>query len=154
MSDDPRRVTVAATSSCRTAQTSAAVPVTAVAQIADVTLTAMLGTQTQTAHVRVLGADRGAVDGHAVADRRDGRAGGTAQFTVTLDIPARVGQVGLAVTPPSAGTLPASVTIAGEQCRRRSRTPTPASGTATSPRRSARARDARTSRYRPVRATS
>jgi imidazolonepropionase-like amidohydrolase len=90
---------------------SVTVPVTAVAQNADVTLTAMLGTNMQTAHVRVLGA--GEVPQTVMLSPNDAtvNVNGTVQFTVTLDVPAVTStQIGLAVTN-GAGTLPATVQI-------------------------------------------
>ena len=92
-------------------QTSITVPVTAVAQDPDVTLTAMLGTNIQTAHVRVLGASE--VPQTVTLSPNDAAVtvNGTVQFTVTLDVPAVTAvQVGLAVTN-AAGTLPAMVQI-------------------------------------------
>jgi cytosine/adenosine deaminase-related metal-dependent hydrolase len=92
--------------------TSAAVPVTAVAQNPDVTVMAVLGVQMTTAHVRVLGPTEApstvvlSPAGAAVAP------GGTVAFTVTLDVPALAPtQVGLAVTPANGGTVPATVTV-------------------------------------------
>jgi hypothetical protein len=92
-------------------QTSVAVPVTAVAQNTDVTLTAMLGTNMQTAHVRVLGASEAPATVTLSPNDASVNVAGTVQFTVTLDVPAVASvQVGLAVTN-GAGTLPATVQI-------------------------------------------
>jgi len=92
-------------------QTSAVVPVTAVAQNADVTVTAMLGTGMQTAHVRVL--DAGEVPQTVALSPTDATvtSGGTQVFTVSLDVPAVTAvTVGLSVAPAN-GTLPATVQI-------------------------------------------
>jgi len=92
-------------------QTSVQVPVTAVAQDQSVTLTAMLGAQMQTAHVRVLGASEAPATVTLSPNDATVNVNGTVQFTVTLDVPAVSSvQVGLAVTN-SAGTLPAMVQI-------------------------------------------
>src|SRR3569833_3531421 len=93
-------------------QTSITVPVTAVAQDPDVTLTAMLCTNIQTAHVRVRGAGGGPRAGARAPGGAAGAGGGARRFTVTLDVPAVTAvQVCLAVTN-AAGTLPAMVQIA------------------------------------------
>ena len=97
--------------------TSATVPVTAVAQAADVTVTATLASQTQMAHVRVLGATE--VPSTVTLSPADTAVApnGTVTYTVTLDVPAPAGgtTVNLAVNPTTAGTLPASVTVAANQ---------------------------------------
>jgi hypothetical protein len=97
-------------------QTSAIVPVTAVAQDPDVSVTAVLGTQMLTAHVRVLGAAE--VPQTVTLSPADAAVdvAGTVLFTVTLDVPADVTEtINLSVNPANAGTLPASVTIAANQ---------------------------------------
>jgi hypothetical protein len=96
---------------------SAVVPVTAVAQSADVTVTAMLGVQMQTAHVRVVGATELPTT-VTLSPSDTAIAPNAAQiFTVTLDIPAPIGGtvVALSVNPANAGTLPANVTVAANQ---------------------------------------
>jgi len=93
------------------------VTVTAVAQSADVTVTAMLGVQMQTAHVRVVGATELPTT-VTISPTDTAIAPNASQvFTVTLDIPAPAGGtvVALSVNPANAGTLPASVTIAANQ---------------------------------------
>ena len=95
--------------------TTAIVPVTAVAQNADVTVTAILGTNMQTAHVRVLAA--GEIPSTVTLSPNDATVAinGTQLFTVTLDVPADVVEtINLSVTN-AAGTLPPSVTIGVNQ---------------------------------------
>ena len=92
--------------------TTATVPVTAVAQNADVPVMAMLGVQLLTAHVRVLGVAE--VPSTVSLSPSDATVApnGTVQLTVTLDIPALSPTVvNLAVATANAGTLPASVTV-------------------------------------------
>jgi len=92
--------------------TTAIVPVTAVAQNADVTVMAMLGVQVVTAHVRVLGAAE--VPQTVTLSPSDATVApnGSVVFTATLDIPALTPAViNLAVAPTNAGTLPATVTV-------------------------------------------
>jgi hypothetical protein len=92
-------------------QTSIVVPVTAVAANADVTLTAMLSTSMQTAHVHVLSAGQTPQTVALSPNDATVNVNGTVQFTVTLDVPAVTSvQVGLAVTN-GAGTLPTMVQI-------------------------------------------
>lgn len=93
--------------------TSAPVPVTALAQNADVTLTATLGAQSLTAHVRVLGTAEQPSTVTLSPTTAAVAPNGTTQLTVTLDLPAPPGgtQVALAVAPAN-GTLPATVTVA------------------------------------------
>ena len=96
-------------------QTSVVVPVTAVAANGaspEVTVMATLGTQVRMAQVRVLGStETGTVvnltpAGVAVS------AGGSAQMTVNLDVPALADTVvALALAPTTAGSLPMSVTV-------------------------------------------
>ncbi|MEJ7604547.1 MAG: lamin tail domain-containing protein [Kofleriaceae bacterium] len=91
-------------------------PVTAVAQNPSVTVTATLGTQTATAAVRVLGATEAPTSVTITPPNAAVAIDGTVQFTVTLDVPTLVAAtVNLAVAPTTAGTLPASVTIAANQ---------------------------------------
>jgi hypothetical protein len=93
--------------------TSATVNVTAVAQDASVPVMAMLGVQTLTTSVRVLGAAEApsmVTLSPAVASVAPG---GSTQLTVTLDVPALAATtVNLSVNPANAGTLPASVVVA------------------------------------------
>jgi hypothetical protein len=95
-------------------QTSATVPVTSTAKVADVTFTAILGTSMGTAHVRSLDV----TENPSMVTLSPATAaiapGGTKTFAVTLDIPASTGGtvVNLSAT---AGTVPASVTVAANQ---------------------------------------
>ena len=96
--------------------TTATVPVTAVSANPDVTVTAMLGVQTITAHVRVLGATEAPSTVTLSPADTAVAPGGSVTFTVTLDVPAlTTATVNLAVNPSNAGTLPASVTIGATQ---------------------------------------
>lgn len=96
---------------------SAVVPVTAIAQNADVTLTATLGVQVRQAHVRVLGAAEVPTDVTLSPATVGVSPGGAVELTASLDIPAPAGgtTVALAVAPANAGTLPASVVIPANQ---------------------------------------
>lgn len=95
--------------------TTAPIPVTAIAANSDVTVTAMLGTQMQTAHVRVLGAAEAPATVTLAPNDATVAVNGTVQFTVTLDVPAAsAATIGLAGTN-AAGTFPATVTIAADQ---------------------------------------
>jgi hypothetical protein len=97
-------------------QTSAVVPVTALAQNADVTLTAMLGVQMLPAHVRVLGATEVPTTVVLSPPTASVAPGGVVPFTVTLDIPALAPTtVNLSVNPSNAGTLPATVIVLANQ---------------------------------------
>jgi len=92
--------------------TSVVVPVTAVAQDPDVTVTAVLGTNMQTAHVRVLAANE--VPQTILLSPNDATVAvnGSQQFTVTLDVPAdQIETITLGVAPVSGTFNPASVTI-------------------------------------------
>jgi hypothetical protein len=90
--------------------TTAQVPVTAVAANPDVTVTAMLGTQLQTAHVRVLGATEAPATVTLSPNDATVAVNGTVQFTISLDIPAEATKtIGLGVTN-AAGTFPSTVT--------------------------------------------
>ncbi len=96
--------------------TTATVPVTAVAQNADVTVMAMLGMQVLTAHVRVLGVAEAPATVVLTPADASFSPNGSVVFTVTLDIPALASTiVNLAVTPSNAGTLPATVTVLANQ---------------------------------------
>ncbi|CAN5205482.1 hypothetical protein BH11MYX1_BH11MYX1_38990 [soil metagenome] len=95
--------------------TTAQVPVTAVAANADVTVTAMLGTQMQSAQVRVLDAAEVPATVTLSPHNATVAVNGTVQFTVSLDVPAEAAKtIGLAVTN-AAGTFPTTVTIAANQ---------------------------------------
>ncbi|MBA3500944.1 MAG: thrombospondin type 3 repeat-containing protein, partial [Deltaproteobacteria bacterium] len=98
-------------------QSSAVVPVTAVAQNAGVTLTATLGVQSRQATVRVLGAAEAPTDVTLSPAAIGVSPGGSVQITATVDIPAPAGgtTIALSVNPTSAGTLPASVVIPAGQ---------------------------------------
>lgn len=113
--------------------TSATVNVTALTQDLDVPVMAMLGVQTLTAHVRVLGAAEAPSTVTLSPDTAAVAAGGSTQFTVSLDVPALVATtVGLALTPANAGTLPPNVTVAaGQSSAVFTYTDTSATGTAT-----------------------
>jgi hypothetical protein len=93
--------------------TTATVVLDATAQVADVTLTATVGTSPpQTAHVRVLGASEAPTTVTLSPTNVTVSDGGTAQITATLDIPpAADTSVALAVWPANAGVVPATVTI-------------------------------------------
>ena len=115
-------------------ETSAVVPVTAVAQNPGVTVTAMLGLGARTANVRVLGANELPETVMLSPPSSGVASGGSVQLTATLDVPAPTGgsTVMLAVAPTNAGTLPASVTIAaGETAATFTYTHALTSGTAT-----------------------
>jgi large repetitive protein len=103
-----------------TGAVAAAVPVTALLQSQNVTITASLtnvfGTQTRTAQVRVLSDVEAPATVSLAASAAAVLPGGTVTLTVALDVPALVDTViPLALDPPDAGTLPASVTIAADQ---------------------------------------
>jgi hypothetical protein len=96
--------------------TSAVVPVTAVAQDASVGVSAKLNDQTVPASVRVLGATEEPTSVTLTPGSASIPPNGHATFTVKLDVPALfASNVTLNVTPSSAGTLPATVTIAADQ---------------------------------------
>ena len=90
-------------------QTSAPVPVTAVAQNADVTLTATLGTQMMTAHVRVLGATEEPTTVTLSPSAAVVPPNGSVELTVTVDVPA-LAATAVALSA-SAGTVPTTVTV-------------------------------------------
>lgn len=98
-------------------QTTATVLVNGVAQSANVTLTATMGAQTLQANVRVIGAAEQPAIASLSPATASVLAGGTATFTVTLDMPAPTGgaSVNLVLTPANAGTMPATVTIPANQ---------------------------------------
>ena len=92
--------------------TSAPVNVTAVAQDANVPVMAMLGVQTLTSNVRVLGAAEAPTMVTLTPATSAIAPSASVTFTVTLDVPALAAtQVDLAVNPTTAGTLPANVMI-------------------------------------------
>ena len=98
--------------------TTAVVDVTALAvpMTGTVTITAALGTQMLTANVQVLAANAAPSTVTLTPNDTAVDPAGTIQFTVTLDLPANVAEtINLAVSPPGAGTLPASVAIAVNQ---------------------------------------
>ena len=97
-------------------QTSAQVLLDGLAQSADVTLTATFGVSLQS-QVRVLGVAEVPTLVSLTPAATNIVAGATRTFTVGLDIPAPAGgtTVALALTPSSAGTIPASVTIPQDQ---------------------------------------
>jgi uncharacterized repeat protein (TIGR01451 family) len=96
--------------------TSAPVPVAGLATSPDVTVTATLGPQLQTAHVRVLGAAEAPSTVTLSPSDVAITAGDTVPYTVSLDIPAlTTATVALAVAPPGAGTFPPSVAIPPNQ---------------------------------------
>ncbi len=97
--------------------TSAPVPVTAVTQSAAVTLTAMLGIQTTTAQVRVLGTAEVPATVTLGPSTAAIVANASQLFTVTLDLPAPAAGtvVSLAEVPAGAGTIPATVTVLADQ---------------------------------------
>ncbi|MDQ3300134.1 MAG: lamin tail domain-containing protein, partial [Myxococcota bacterium] len=111
-------------------QTSVSVPVTAVAQELDVTVTAMLGVQMLVSHVRVLAATEGPTTVTLTPADTAVAPAGTVDFTVTLDVPALAGGAAVTVTATS-GTVPATVTVPANQTTATfSYTNAPASGTA------------------------
>jgi hypothetical protein len=96
--------------------TSAQVPVTALAQAADVTVTAMLGVQIVIAHVRVLGDTE--VPATVVLSPAASviAPNASVQLTATLEIPAlATTTVALSLNPATAGTLPATVDVTAGQ---------------------------------------
>ncbi len=130
MSGTPGSLTVATTVTVMNAQTTAVVPVTAVAQDPDVTVTAMLGAQSAVAHVRVLGALEAPSTVTISPTTAAVAAGGSALFAVTLDVPALTDTTVTLAVAPAAGTLPPSVTVLAGQS---SATFTYTDTTATSP---------------------
>ena len=98
-------------------QTSAPVLLDGLAQSNSVTLTAAYNAVTLTADVRVLGAAEQPVLASLTPAAGTVSPGGTATFTVTLDIPAPAGgaQIALALTPANAGAIPLTVTVPAGQ---------------------------------------
>jgi len=98
-------------------QTSAPVPVTGVAQNADVVLTANAERDDEDRARARRRRRRGAAAREPLAGERDGAPAGDATFSVALDIPAPAGgtPVALSLNPGSAGAIPASVTVAQDQ---------------------------------------
>ncbi|MCY1044611.1 lamin tail domain-containing protein [Corallococcus sp. bb12-1] len=87
-------------------QTSATVALQALAPSAAVSLTATLGTSTQTATLRVLGTDEAASLANLTPQTPGVAPGGTARFTVTFDRPVPAGTtLDLAVSPVGFGTF-------------------------------------------------
>ena len=95
-------------------QTSATVPVTSTAKVADVTFTAILGTSMATAHVRSLDVTEQPTMVTLSPATAAIAPGGTKTFTVTLDIPPPTGGATVTLSA-SAGTAPASVVVAANQ---------------------------------------
>lgn len=94
-------------------QTSGTVQLSATAQVADVTLTAMYMTGTATTHVRSLLANEQPTTVALTPATATVGAGATKTFTVTLDIPAPPG--GTSVNLAATGTVPATVTVPADQ---------------------------------------
>jgi large repetitive protein len=111
VSSDPA-LTVASPLVIPDGATSGQVTVTAVAQAADVTITATLGVDILSAHVRVL--DAAEAPSAVTLSPATGTVHPAASVTLTatLDVPA-VGDtvIALALNPPTAGVLPATVTV-------------------------------------------
>lgn len=117
-SSDPASLTVVGNGvTVLAGQTSATVLVNGLAQAANVTLTATLGSTMLTAGVRVIGAAEQPVIASLTPPVATTSPGGTVMFTVTLDIPAPAGgaDVSLALTPANAGTLQATVQVPANQ---------------------------------------
>jgi large repetitive protein len=91
--------------------------VNGLAEVPGVTLTATLGAASLMANVRVVGAAEQPALASLTPAAAMAAPGGTATFTVTLDIPAPAGgtTVTLALSPPAAGTIPPSVTVPANQ---------------------------------------
>ena len=113
-SGDPASLTVAGGGvTILAGQTSAPVLLNGLAQSNSVTLTAVYKAVMLTANVRVLGAAELPVLSSLTPAASSIVPGGTATFTVTLDIPAPAGgtSVALALTPANAGAIPATVVV-------------------------------------------
>ncbi len=113
-SGDPTSLTiVGGGATVLTGQTSANVLVNGLLQSASVTLTASLGGVMQTATVRVVGAAEVPLVATLTPPTTTVAPGGTRTFTVGLDIPAPTGGtvVTVALTPGTAGTVPATTTV-------------------------------------------
>ncbi|MDB4953782.1 MAG: uncharacterized protein JWO36_1351 [Myxococcales bacterium] len=116
MSGNTNALTVPATVTVPSGSTTVTVPVTALMQNPDVMVTAILGLQMQTAHVRVLGLTEAPATVTLSPSTTAIDPGGTKLFTVSLDVPALTpATVTLAVNPTGAGTFPGSVSIAAGQ---------------------------------------
>lgn len=114
-SSDDTKLTVANVTIANGA-TSIVVPVTAVAAAADVTVTATLGTQVLTAHVRVLTAGEGPIKATLTPAVAAVAPGGTLTMSVVLDAPAlAAGTVVDLAQMPASGTLPPTVTVPAGQ---------------------------------------
>ncbi len=115
-SSDPNSMTVPATVTVPAGQLNVAVVPTGVAQAASVTITATLGTSTQTTAVRVLGTTE-VPSTVTLSPLNPSVVGGTSTtLTVTLDLPAATGGtvVNLAATG-ALGSIPATVTVPQNQ---------------------------------------
>ncbi len=96
--------------------TSAVVPVTAIAQAPDVTITATLRGNTSTARVRVLDAAEVPATVTLAPQTLTISPNSNVTLTANLDLPAEAPKViALALDPPDAGTLPATVTVLDNQ---------------------------------------
>jgi cytosine/adenosine deaminase-related metal-dependent hydrolase len=116
MSGNTGALTVPATVTVPNGASSVAVPVTALAQNPDVAVTAMLGLQMQTAHVRVLGLTEAPATVTLTPATTAVDPTGTVLYTVSLDVPAlTTATVTLTIAPTGFGTFPASVMIAANQ---------------------------------------
>lgn len=117
VSSDPSKLTVPASVVVADTTTSITVPVTAVAQAADVAVTATLHsdmTKTATGHVRVLGAAEGPTTVTLSPANAAVAPNGTTTLTLTMDVPPPADiTVNLAAT--AGGTVPATVTIPANQ---------------------------------------
>lgn len=95
---------------------SAVIPVTPViASATPVTLTATLGADSAMADVRVLGATEGPTTFTLSPDTASLRTGGTATFTVALDLPALAAGQSIALSETTGGTLPTTVVVPADQ---------------------------------------
>ncbi|MEO8796849.1 MAG: hypothetical protein ABI551_03115, partial [Polyangiaceae bacterium] len=113
-SGDPSKLTVPASVSVADGTTSVVVPVTALAQASDVTVTASLDSKSSTGHVRVLGAAEGPTTVTLSPANAAVAPNGTTTLTLTMDLPPPADiTVGLAVT--AGGTVPATVTVPANQ---------------------------------------
>jgi hypothetical protein len=113
-SSDPGSLTVAGGGvTVLDGQSTAVVLLNGIAQSPDVTLTATFGSTVLDAHVRVLGIAEQPVLTNLSPAVTTVVSGGTRTLTVTVDIPAPPGGtvVSLALDPPGAGTIPATVTV-------------------------------------------
>jgi hypothetical protein len=116
-SGDPALTVVGGGVTVPAGSTSAPVLVNGVAQSPGVTLTATLGSAMLTASVRVVGATEQPSLASLTPAMAMAPPGGTATFTVNLDLPAPAGgtSVALALSPPAAGMIPATVTVPANQ---------------------------------------